>query len=104
MTWFAAIASCTLVASISAQNEPKHVKVPIVEARPEVVSSPEAIVKASFETESGPVGTPRDPAGEQTLYDPAGLSVAAGPELGSYSLRPWATHFRSTSTRWTNTR
>jgi len=56
--------------------------------RPDDVSSPEAIVKASFEVESGPLGAPRNWARERTLYDPAGISVATGPEPGTGSLTP----------------
>ena len=73
---------------VSAKGKTKHVNVPIVAARPEDVGSPEAIVKASFEVESGPVGAPRNWGRQRTLYDPAGISVAAGPEPGTGSLKP----------------
>lgn len=71
-----------------AQSPTKHVKVPLIAVGAEDVSSPEAIVKASFEVESGPVGAPRDWARQRTLYDPAGISVATGPEAGTGSLKP----------------
>jgi hypothetical protein len=69
-----------------AQAKTKHVKVAVVAARPEDVRSPEAIVKASFEVESGPVGASRNWARLQTLYDPAGISVATGPEPSTGAL------------------
>ena len=81
-----AIAGATV--SPGAQGTTKHVKIPVVAARPQDVSSPEAIVRASFEVESGPVGAPRDWARQQTLYDPAGIFVATGPEPGTEALQP----------------
>jgi hypothetical protein len=73
---------------LRAKDQTKHVKVPVVAARPEDVGSPEAIVRASFEVESGPVGAPRNWARDRTLGDPAAISVAAGPEPGTGSLKP----------------
>jgi len=48
----------------------KHVKVPVVPARPEDVSSPERIVLADYESISGGVGVPRQWARDFALYDP----------------------------------
>jgi len=67
---------------------PKHVNIPVIPARPEDVISPEAIVKAGFDCESGPVGAPRQWARERTLYDPATIAVSAGPEFSTGSLKP----------------
>lgn len=72
-----------------AQNPtPKHVNIPVIPARSEDVSSPEAIVKASYDCESGPVGASRQWARELTLYDPDNIAVSAGPEFGTGSLKP----------------
>ena len=70
-----------------------HVSVPVIPVRPEDVSSPEAIVKASFDSESGPVGAPRQWARERALYDPGTIALAAGPETGTGKLTPrrWVT-------------
>lgn len=69
------------------------VNIPIIPAKPEDVGSPEAIVKASFESESGPAGMPRQWARERTLFDPNTISIAAGPEPGTGKLDPrrWTT-------------
>jgi hypothetical protein len=69
------------------------VNIPVIPARPEDVSSPEAIVKASFESESGPAGAPRQWARERPLYDPNTVALAAGPEPGTGKLTPrrWVT-------------
>ncbi len=69
------------------------VSIAVIPARPEDVSSPEAIVKASFASESGPAGTPRQWARERTLFDPNTISIAAGPEAGTGKLDPrrWTT-------------
>jgi hypothetical protein len=48
----------------------KHVKVPVVPARPEDVSSLERIVLADYESISGGVGVPRQWARDFALYDP----------------------------------
>ncbi len=84
------MASLMAIASSGMAQSPrqKHVNVPIVPALPQDVSSPETIVKAAFDCESGPVGTPRQWARERTLFDPATISVAAGPEHGTDSLKP----------------
>lgn len=78
-----------LPSSASAQSStPKHVNVPVIPARTEDVSSPEAIVKAGFACESGPVGAPRQWARERALYDPNTIAVSAGPAFGTGSLQP----------------
>src|SRR5271154_1191644 len=48
----------------------KHVKVPVIAAEPEDVSSPEKIVQADYESISGRVGVPRQWARDFALYDP----------------------------------
>lgn len=87
----AALAATAAAAAMAldAQTKTNHVKIAVIAPRPQDVSSPEAIVRASFEVESGPVGVARDWAREQTLYDPAGLFVAAGrdPETGALEPR-----------------
>jgi hypothetical protein len=47
----------------------QHVKVPVIAAKPEDVSSIEAIVRADYECISGGVGAPRQWARDLTLYD-----------------------------------
>jgi len=47
----------------------QHVKVPVIPARPEDVSSPEAIVLADYECISGGVGVARQWARDLSLYD-----------------------------------
>ena len=59
------------------QGEKKaHVERPIVEPRPEDVSTIEGIVKASYETISGGIGVPRQWGRDRTLFDPNSRSVA----------------------------
>jgi hypothetical protein len=45
-----------------------HMAVPTIEARPEDVSSIDSIIKASYETISGPAGQPRQWGRDRTLY------------------------------------
>jgi dienelactone hydrolase len=60
------------IATASAQNSPqenpRHTVVPIVEPRPEDVSTIDSIIKASYETISGPAGQPRQWGRDRTLY------------------------------------
>ncbi len=66
-----AVGCFSLALSMLAQDKQKgHVEIPTIAARPEDVSSPEAIVKADYETISGGVGVPRQWARALTLYDP----------------------------------
>jgi hypothetical protein len=55
-----------------------HVDRPIIEARPEDVSTIEGIVTASYETISGGVGVARQWGRDRTLFDPDSRSVAVG--------------------------
>jgi hypothetical protein len=55
---------------IAQTKQKEHVQFPTVAARPEDVSSIEAIVHASYETISGGVGVARQWGRDQTLYDP----------------------------------
>ena len=57
-----------------------HVKVPIIPAKPEDVSSIEAIVKVSYDAISGGVGVPRQWARERTIYDVHQRFVSASPD------------------------
>src|SRR5262249_35366078 len=57
-------------ASPPSKHLSKHIPVEKVAARPEDVSSIEAIVKASYETISGGVGVPRQWGRDETLFDP----------------------------------
>lgn len=52
------------------QGEKKHVEVPVVAARSEDVGTIEAIVAASYQTISGPVGAPRQWGRDRTLFAP----------------------------------
>ena len=70
---FALITGTTLPAfgqAVGPKQNPKHVPVQKVEARPEDVGSIEAIVKASYETISGGVGVPRQWGRDESLFDP----------------------------------
>jgi hypothetical protein len=62
----------------------KHVPVQTVAARPEDVSSIEAIVKASYETISGGVGVPRQWGRDESLFDPnvRFVSIERNPKSG----------------------
>jgi hypothetical protein len=74
-----------------AQNAVKpHVDVPAVAARPDDVSSIEAIVKASYETISGGAGVPRQWARERTLNDPNARFVAAVVDAKTGQTRVWS--------------
>jgi hypothetical protein len=56
---------------LPAQDEPKpQLKIEAIAARPEDVSSIEAIVKADYDCISGGIGVPRQWARDFTLYDP----------------------------------
>src|ERR1039457_1658693 len=75
--WMRGIAACWVVAIVttvgtSAQTSPQetthHTEVPIVEPRSEDVSTIDSIIKASYETISGPAGQPRQWGRDRTLY------------------------------------
>ena len=56
------------VLSFRAKDQPKHVEVPAVAARPEDISSIDGIMKAFYEVLSGPKGQPRQWSRDRTLY------------------------------------
>jgi len=73
-----------------AQDKPKaHVPIPIIAARPEDVASPEAIVKADYESISGGVGVPRQWARDLTLYDPNARYFSVYRESKTGQLTRW---------------
>jgi CubicO group peptidase (beta-lactamase class C family) len=72
------------------QDKPKaHVAIPVIAARPEDVSSPEAIVRADYESISGGVGVPRQWARDLTLYDPNARYISVYREPKTGQLTPW---------------
>jgi CubicO group peptidase (beta-lactamase class C family) len=72
------------------QDKPKgHVAIPVIAARPEDVSSPEAIVRADYESISGGVGVPRQWARGLTLYDPNARYISVYREPKTGQLTPW---------------
>ena len=72
------------------QDKPKpHVQISVIAARPEDVSSPEAIVKADYESISGGVGVPRQWARDLTLYDPTARYISVYREPKTGRLTPW---------------
>jgi hypothetical protein len=80
------LAVLTLFAAVSAfAQTQKHVDIPIVPARAEDVSSPEAIVHADLETISGGVGVPRQWGRNYSLYDPHAyfVSMSTDPKTGA---------------------
>ena len=74
-----------------AQGKAKaHVEIPTIAARPEDVSSPEAIVKADYESISGGVGVPRQWARDLSLYDPNARSFSVYTDSKTSTLTIWA--------------
>jgi CubicO group peptidase (beta-lactamase class C family) len=72
------------------QDKPKaHVAIPVIAARPEDVSSPEAIVRADYDSISGGVGVPRQWARDLTLYDPNARYISVYREPKTGQLTPW---------------
>jgi hypothetical protein len=84
---------CALLLSLPnaiAQDKPNfHVKVAPVVARPEDVSSPEAIVKADYECISGGIGVPRQWARDFSLYDPNARSFTPYKDTKTGALAIW---------------
>lgn len=78
-----------LAACTAAPAQTKHIDVPVVPARAEDVSSPEAIVKADLECISGGVGVPRQWGRDVSLYDRHGFFVATrtDPKTGKVMVR-----------------
>lgn len=74
-----------------AQDKPKaSVDAPVISARPEDVSSIEAIVKADYETISGGVGVPRQWARALTLYDPNARQFSVYKDSKTGALAIWS--------------
>jgi hypothetical protein len=71
--------------AVGPKEKMKPVPVQKVEARPDDVSSIEAIVKASYETISGGVGVPRQWGRDESLFDPhvRFVSVERDPKSGA---------------------
>jgi len=67
----------------------KHVEVPVIPARSEDVSTIEGIVKASYETISGPVGAPRQWGRDRTLFAPSirFVSLRSDPKSGKVTVQ-----------------
>jgi len=73
----------TMIGSAAPQvKKEEHVNVPAIEARPEDVSSIDAIIKATYETISGGVAVPRQWSRDLSLFDPNArlLVVSVNPE------------------------
>lgn len=70
------------------RNE-EHVEVPVIAARSEDVSTIEGIVKASYETISGPVGAPRQWGRDRTLFAShvRFVSLRSDPKAGKVTVR-----------------
>jgi hypothetical protein len=86
--------ACAFVALVvqAVPQERSHIERPIIPARAEDVSTPEGIVKASYETISGGVGVPRDWGRDRTLFDPNSRSVAVSvdPKTGVVTTKSMA--------------
>lgn len=78
-----------VVMSAFAQDKPKHVAVPVVAAKPEDVSSIEAIVKADYESISGGVGVPRQWARDFSLYDANARAFSVYKDSKTGELKIW---------------
>lgn len=70
----------------------KHVKIPVVPARAEDVSSPEALVLADYESISGGIGVPRQWGRDLSLFDPHAYFVAMSkdPNTGAVTKRSFS--------------
>jgi hypothetical protein len=68
-------------AQSAAPGTPHHTVVPTIEARPEDVRSIDSIIKASYETISGPAGQPRQWGRDRTLYISNAYYVQTGVDL-----------------------
>jgi hypothetical protein len=76
--------------SARAEDKPRaHVSIPTIAARPEDVSSIEAIVKADYESISGEVGVPRQWARDLSLYDPSARSFSVYRDSKTADLKIW---------------
>ena len=85
-----AIGGFGILPSAQAQAQPKaHIAIPTIAAKPENVGSPEAIVKADYESISGGVGVPRQWARDLTLYDPNARSFTISRNSKTGALAVW---------------
>lgn len=76
-----------------AQSKPKvHVKIPIVAAKPEDVSTVEAIVRADYESISGGVGVPRQWGRDLSLFDSHARFVSVGTNPKTGAVESWGTN------------
>jgi ketosteroid isomerase-like protein len=71
------------------ETSSRHIDIPLITAAAEDVSSPEAIVKADYETISGGVGVPRQWARALTLYDPNARQFSVYKDTKSGALTMW---------------
>jgi hypothetical protein len=75
------LAAClSLVAGCNNATKPAaaHIKIPIIAARSEDVSTIDGIVRADYESISGAIGVPRQWGRDLSLYDPHARFVAVG--------------------------
>jgi hypothetical protein len=77
------------LATLAQDKSKARVVVPVISARPEDVSSIEAIIKADYEAISGGVGVPRQWARDLTLYDPNARFISVYREPKTGQLTPW---------------
>ena len=85
-----ALALSFLVTSVDAQQisgQTRNVKVPTIEPKAEDTSTLDGIIKAFYETISGPAGQPRQWARDRTLYIPNIRFVAMGVNGGKITSR-----------------
>jgi hypothetical protein len=68
----------------------KHVKIDSVPARPEDVSTLDGIMKAYYETGSGPAGQPRQWARDRTLFSPDVRFVIISVEKGKSKVQQFS--------------
>ena len=81
-------AALVLALGVLAQSKP-HVKIPIVAANPQDVSSPESIVLADYDSISGGIGVPRQWGRDKSLMDPHArfVDVLTDPKTGAITAK-----------------
>jgi hypothetical protein len=84
----AGLAACLLLAAgCNSATKPAaaHIKIPIIAARTEDVSTVDGMVRADYESISGAIGVPRQWGRDLSLYDPHARFVAVGsdPKTGA---------------------
>lgn len=72
-----ALMGTSLLPQSKPKPEPNHIKVATIPPRPEDVKSVDGMIKAYYETISGPAGQPREWARDRTLYIPELRFVSA---------------------------